>query len=128
MNSKKVFIIGFLFLSLAITACGTPSYRHLKRGNKYLNSGNLARAESEFRKSIQEDTSNPDAHFGLAYVLFRQDKLDQAIEEYQTGMKIEPEDPDSHYYLGLIYNEKNMLDQAREELRLYEKLRRSQKR
>lgn len=125
MAWKKSLI---LVLLLGLASCSTPSARHVKKGESYLNSGNLEKAEVEFRKANVENPDNAEAYFGLGYVLFRQDKLDEAIVEYKKGMKIDPNDPDSHYYLGLIYNEKNMQDEAREELRLYDKLKRSQKR
>lgn len=126
MNWKKILVIAPLILGL--TACGAPTARHIKRGRSYLNSGNLLKAEREFRKASMEDPDNADARFGLGYVLFRQDRLDEAIEEYKRGMEIDANDPDSHYYLGIIYNEKNMQDEAREELKLYDKLKRSNRR
>ena len=123
---KKILIVIPLVLGLA--ACGTPTQRHVKRGHSYLNSGNLTKAESEFRKANLQDPNNADAYFGLGYVLFRQDKLDEAVEEYHKGMALDPDDPDSHYYLGLIYNEKNMQNEAREELKLYDRLKRTGRR
>lgn len=126
MDWKKTLIA--LLLVFGLAACGTQTERHVKRGRSYLNSGNLTKAESEFRKANLKDPNNAEAYFGLGYVLFRQDKLDQAIEQYRKGIALEPDDPDSHYYLGLIYNEKNMQDEAREELKLYDKLKRSQRR
>lgn len=123
---KKTLIV--IALAAGLAACGTQTERHVKRGNSYLNSGNLIKAESEFRKASMKDPNNAEAYFGLGYVFFRQDKLDEAVQEYKRGMALDPDDPDSHYYLGLIYNEKNMQDEAREELRLYDKLKRTNRR
>jgi Tfp pilus assembly protein PilF len=125
MGWKKICT---LVLVLGLASCSSPSARHIKKGRVYLNSGNLDKAEVEFQKASAEDPENAEAYFGLGYVLFRRDRLDEAIEEYKKGMAIDPNDPDSHYYLGLIYNEKNMQDEAREELKLYDKLKRSQRR
>ena len=126
MSKRQVFILSFLVLGLA--ACATSSERHVKRGYRYLSSGQLVNAEREFRKAVQKDRENPQAYFGLGYAYFRENELDKAIFTYKQGIMIDPNDSDSHYYLGLIYNEKNMRKDAREEFKLFEKLKRSRSR
>lgn len=126
MPKLQVFILSFLVLGLA--ACSTPVERHVKRGQKYLKSGRVEKAEREFRQAIEKDSANPQAYFALGYALFRQEEFDKAAEAYKQGMRIDPHDPDSHFYMGLIYNGKNMQKEAREEFKLYEKLKRSRRR
>ncbi len=126
MSMLRIFILGIVVLGVA--ACSVAQDRHVKMGQKYLGSGQLEKAEREFRKAIEEDPANPRGHFGLGYTLFRQNEFDNALAAYREGVAIDPDDPDSHYYLGLIYNEKNMQEEARDEFKLYDKLKRSSRR
>ncbi len=126
MSMLRIFILGIVVLGVA--ACSVAQDRHVKRGQKYLGSGQLEKAEFEFRKAHEENPANPRGHFGLGYTLFRQNEFDSALAAYREGVAIDPYDPDSHYYLGLIYNEKNMQEEARDEFKLYDKLKRSSRR
>jgi tetratricopeptide (TPR) repeat protein len=125
-RARTIIVLGLV--ALWVAGCASPSERHIKRARRYLNLGNLGRAEREFRRAIIKDPSNAQAYFGLGYVFFRQDRLDEALDLYRRGMAIDPNDPDSHYYMGLIYNEKNMPEKAREEFKLYNKLKKAKRR
>lgn len=64
----------------------------LKVGGFYFKDGNYAGATARYKDALQRDPESPDAHFGLAQVLLKQNKRDEAIEHLQTYVKLAPDD------------------------------------
>ena len=64
----------------------------LKVGGFYFKSGNLAGATARYQDALQHDPDNPDAHFGLAQVLLKQNKRDEAARQLQAYVKLAPDD------------------------------------
>jgi len=76
---------------------------HWKLGLVYLAKGNLNEAESEFKKSIDMNPTNPaeiHKHLGLIYT--EQEKNNEAIGEYQEVLRLTPDDASVYEQLGDI--------------------------
>ncbi len=75
---------------------------------------NLAPAEEHYRKVIQLDPQNVQAHFNLGMLLDKNGKFDEAMEEMQKVMKIDPQNAEAFNYVGYSYADRNIrLDEAK---------------
>jgi tetratricopeptide (TPR) repeat protein len=95
------------------TAADTPA-NHVRRGRQELTGNLLDAAEFEFRTALKAEPNDPSAHRGLAEILRRRGKLDDAVKELQTSL----ESGDSaigRTTLAKIYLEQKKPDLARAE-------------
>ena len=69
-------------------------------------------SETLWRRALAVTTLNHRAHAGLAEVLARQGKTDEAIAEYREALRIVPAQADWRNNLGLLYVEKGMVMEA----------------
>ena len=49
-------------------------------------------ALARYRDALQHDPENPDAHFGLAQVLLKQSKRDEAVTHLKLYVQLAPDD------------------------------------
>jgi hypothetical protein len=63
-------------------------------------SDNLARAIQLFNEILQQDGTNPHAHFCLGIIFREQGKIDQARPHFQAVTTTDPNDAHAWYYLG----------------------------
>jgi tetratricopeptide (TPR) repeat protein len=61
---------------------------------------NLAGAVEEFRAAVKADPKQPDVHFGLGYLLWRQKQFPEAASEFQAELANDPNHVQSMIYLG----------------------------
>ena len=76
---------------------------HWKLGLVYLAKGDLAEAETEFKRSVEMNPTNPaeiHKHLGLIYT--EQAKLNDAVGEYQEVIRLTPDDASVYEQLGDI--------------------------
>ncbi len=64
----------------------------LKIGHFYYNDGNYAGATARYNDVLSHDAENPDAHFGLAQVLLKQNKQADAIAHLERYLQLAPDD------------------------------------
>ncbi len=64
--------------------------QHYKWGKQYMDAGNWAAAEKEFRLAIQYDPKWWGYRFDLAYVLEQEGRNDEAIGQYKTSISLRP--------------------------------------
>ncbi len=64
----------------------------LKVGRFYFKDGNLAGATARYKDALKRDPENPDAHYGLAEVLLKQNKRVEAAAELQRYLALAPDD------------------------------------
>jgi len=96
-------------------AGSSGSASHLRRARQLFTAGMLAEAEREFRAAIAENPNDAAAHRGLAEVLRRQDRSDQAIGELRVSLSLR-ETAAAHADLGRLYLEEQKPNLARPEL------------
>ncbi|MBW4593151.1 MAG: tetratricopeptide repeat protein, partial [Brasilonema angustatum HA4187-MV1] len=85
---------------------------HFNQGLALYKQGKLDQAIASYRKALQIDPNDRDAHNNLGNALYEQGKLDQAIASYRKALQIDPNDPNAHYNLGNALYEQGKLDQA----------------
>jgi tetratricopeptide (TPR) repeat protein len=68
---------------------GVSSFWYQVRGNNYLNSGELNKAEDEFKKAI-EAKPNESSYTSLGYVYQMQKRYEAALEQYDKALELNP--------------------------------------
>lgn len=83
-------------------------------GDSYFAMGTLDKAESAYRKAIEENPKNPDYYVSYATLLRREgpDKLDDAILRLKSAQRINPGDWRIQLQLGLCYQSKEQFADA----------------
>jgi len=79
--------------------------------------GNLAEAETQYKKALAKDPGCLDALIGYARLEDRQNNFDAAVKHYQKAIKKHPKDPSVRNDLGLCYHRRGMLPDATRELK-----------
>lgn len=83
----------------------------------------LAGAEAEFRKAVELDPNDADAHLQLGVVYDEQKEPDRAIREYLTAIQMNPKLVAAHYRLAQDYKRLGEKGKAEAEFAQYEQLR-----
>jgi superkiller protein 3 len=104
----------------------TPSFmtqasadEYLEQGIRLFQSGDFQGAEAAFRKAIQLNPNDAEAHNILGIVLFvQQGKLEEAITEFRQTIRIDPNDANAHKNLGAALYRQDKLEEAIAELKL----------
>jgi adenylate cyclase len=72
---------------------------------KSLHEFDWAGAEREFKRALQLNSGDSDAHFGYGITyLAPMGRLDEAVQEMQTSRDLDPLSPIANTYLGLAYH------------------------
>ncbi len=91
---------------------GDPELR-LELGRAYETCGDLAAAESEFRRATESDSGTAArAHVRLSVVLRRLGKVDEALTAAELAVAAESDDPDALRSLGHCKKSLGLLDDA----------------
>ncbi len=78
--------------------------------------GDDAGAVEQFRNAAKANPKEPNVHFGLGYLLWKQRHFDEAAEEFRAELENDPADQRARAYLGDSLVELNQYEQARPEL------------
>jgi peptidylprolyl isomerase/peptidyl-prolyl cis-trans isomerase B (cyclophilin B) len=81
-------------------------------GSQQINSGDLAGAEETFKKIVEQEADNAQAHSALAYIYFQQGMFDEAIAETEVLLELAPDDFANYANLAVLYQEKGDMDEA----------------
>jgi tetratricopeptide (TPR) repeat protein len=66
-------------------------------------SGDNAGATEQFRAAVRANPKEPNAHFGLAYLLWTQSQLTEAVTEFQAELDNDPQHLQARAHLGDSY-------------------------
>lgn len=78
--------------------------------------GNISGATEQFRAAVKANPKEPNAHFGLGYLLWEQKKYDEAAKEFLAELENDPTSVQARAYLGDTYVELNDYAKALPEL------------
>ncbi|HMW93240.1 MAG TPA: tetratricopeptide repeat protein, partial [Candidatus Obscuribacter sp.] len=84
-------------------------------GSLLTQEGDYAGAEEQYLAALNHNFYLVSAHYNLANLYVKQDKLNQAIKELKTCLKMQPHNAWAHNNLGVIYQKRNYLEEAAEE-------------
>ena len=105
-----------MLMSMASTTALAQSDRlEIRKGNKEFRAGNNQQAEVAYRKSIERNKANAEAHFNLGNALLAQGKDSAAIEEYQTAadlQKVPMRKAQIYHNIGVVCQSKKLYQDA----------------
>ena len=78
--------------------------------------GDNTGAIEQFRAAAKAKPTEPNVHFGLAYLLWKQSQFDEAAKEFQAELDNDPTHAEARAYLGDCYVELNDYAKAKPEL------------
>ena len=78
--------------------------------------GDNAGATEQFRAAVRANPKEPNAHFGLAYLLWAQSRFEEAAKEFQAELDNDAKHGQARAYLGDCYVQLNEFDKAKPEL------------
>ncbi|MBR7166798.1 MAG: tetratricopeptide repeat protein, partial [Bacteroidaceae bacterium] len=108
MQKIKYILLILVLFDFAGTAAQKTYREHLRSGNKIYADSIYDEAEVEYRKAIEKEPDNADAHFNLGNTLLFQNKAQEALKEYELAAQNEK---DKHR-LAQIYHNTGVLMQA----------------
>jgi len=90
---------------------------HFELAVSYQKRGEKAKAMEEYRKVIEIDPLNVEAHNNLGVIYKDMGKLNQAVKEFQTVLSMNPRQEKAHNNLGIIFYLQGNLQKAIQEFR-----------
>jgi tetratricopeptide (TPR) repeat protein len=78
--------------------------------------GDDAGAIEQFRAAIKANPAEPNVHFGLGYLLWKEHHFDEAAQEFKAELALDRDHQQARAYLGDSLVEMNQYDQALAEL------------
>jgi len=91
----------------------TPQKAHLNLGLLYLSQGRTEEAISQMRRAVEIDPKYYQAHYELASLLDRNDRLEEAAREYEVAAPAYRSSGEYHFRLGVTYMRLGQKDKAR---------------
>jgi tetratricopeptide (TPR) repeat protein len=86
-----------------------------QQGNQEQRTENLKKAKENFEKAIELKSDYAPAHFQIAMIYIRENKINQAIEKLESTKVVAPFDSGLAFQLGLVYYNNNQFDKAKAE-------------
>ncbi len=83
-------------------------------GLQYLNNKNYERAEDNFLKVFQLDSTHVACHYYLGNAYLEMGDTAKAVDQYNTALRYDPEYTDAHAKLATVYQRKNDIEKASE--------------
>ena len=113
-GSKKR-AVALLLVLVAMGASAQTDRMYIRQGNKQFRAGNFSDAEVSYRKALEKNDRNPQAHYNLGNSLLKQNKDSAAVAEFETASKLET-DPlmksQSFHNMGVICQKHEMFGEA----------------
>ncbi len=117
LKAKTFLLIGNrtaargVFLDL-LAASPDDLYSMNSLGYEALQCGDTVQAANYFERVARIASDKSSAHFNLAYVLEKLERLDEAEQEFGAAIAIEEKMDRAWYGLGLVYERMNRLNEA----------------
>jgi len=107
--------VAMLLVLVAMSATAQTDRQYIRQGNKLFRSGDFANAEVSYRKALEKNDRNAQAHYNLGNALLAQHKDSAAVTEFETASKMES-DPlrksQAFHNLGVICQQHQMFGEA----------------
>ena len=107
--------VALLLVLVAMSAAAQTDRQYLRHGNKQYRAGDFDNAEVSYRKALEKNDRNPQAHYNLGNALLAQHKDSAAVKEFETASKMET-DPlrksQAFHNLGVICQQHKMFGEA----------------
>lgn len=102
--AKKQFIEAKKYLIQAMSMTDDSYQVPLKLARVYFESGDLKRAETMYRKLLEEYTENPEIYESLGRILLKRRAYKEAIQAYVRAVELDDKDDQKFLALGKLYH------------------------
>jgi Ca-activated chloride channel family protein len=112
-NKKAVVAVLFLLVATSVQAQGDRLL--VRQGNKQFRAGNYAEAEVSYRKAVEKNPRNAQAHYNLGNALLGQRKDSAAVVQFENAAKQETNamrKAQSYHNIGVICQGQKQYAQA----------------
>ncbi len=112
-----------IYLELLKRLPDVPAVReqlHAKLAEIYLRGSDSTNAIEHIQALVHEDPTNPQTHYWLGYLYYRDRKADQACDQFKQAIVLSPDFAEAYYHLALAQLSAN---KAGESLETLEKIR-----
>jgi Ca-activated chloride channel family protein len=112
-NNKAVVAVLFLLVATGVQAQGDRLL--VRQGNKQFRAGNYAEAEVSYRKAVEKNPRNAQAHYNLGNALLGQRKDSAAVVQFENAAKQETNamrKAQSYHNIGVICQGQKQYAQA----------------
>jgi len=113
---KKSLILIILAI-VTITVHAQSDRQYIRNGNKLYKQQNYAKAEAEYRKSLDDNPNNPQAMYNLGCALMMQQKDSAAIAAYLKAAEVEKSKlrkAKAYHNAGVVFQQHNDYSHAAE--------------
>ncbi len=111
-RTVMAWVLGLSLLLIPQVGVAQSVDELFERGNAAQSQGRYEDAEQTWRRVLQIDPNNVDAHIWLGLALYYQGKLDEAIAAYNRAIQLNPELAEAHNNLGIALYDQGNLDEA----------------
>lgn len=108
-RKKSAVIVGIFLVTMALCnrtyfdiGFSNTSQMHFNLGLTYEKQGNLAMAEREYQKALEDNPQSATTLNNLGFVQFRLGKLEEAQAQFERSIHSEPQFAEAYNNLGLI--------------------------
>lgn len=102
----------YVFLNDEIKMNPRSDSAYAERGNLYMSEWKIGDAEIDYRKALEINPDNIEAHFGLGVAYHLSGNYESAIQQLWTVKALDLHFKDADWQLGMIYQKMNRLDKS----------------
>ena len=107
-------LFSFLIVTLVILAQCTEktSTQYVQDGHGFTKNARYDEALEAFKRAIELNPMNPDAHYGLGGIYNQKENYSSAEKAFSTTLKLDPTYVDAYYSLGYTYERMGKKEEA----------------
>ncbi|MCK4537565.1 MAG: tetratricopeptide repeat protein [Candidatus Krumholzibacteria bacterium] len=113
-----LYILILPILALAVTGCSDASIKHYNLGIEAADSGDIDRAISEWKESLEHRYDDSDTQYNLGMALLEKELYDDAAVHLLEAARLSPDDNEIQYACGKALEAKGALPEAKKAYRL----------
>lgn len=102
--ARKQFSDAKKYLIQAMSMADDDYQAAMKLANVYLESGDVKRAETLYRKLLEEDSENSEIYESLGKILLKRKAYKEAIQAYVRAVELDNKDDQKFLALGKLYH------------------------
>ena len=110
LKSKRMAESAEMWFKKAIESDAAFVLPHLSLGKMYLQEGDAARAQGEFREALAREPENPIALCEVGMILVNEGKGKEGVALFEVARKVEESYAPCYYYAGYAYGKEGPLE------------------
>jgi peroxiredoxin/predicted negative regulator of RcsB-dependent stress response len=112
LRSKRMAETAEMWFKKAIEADATFVLPHLSLGKMYLQRGDAALAQAEYKEALAREPGHPIALCELGLILVNEGKVGEGAALFEAAKKVEESYAPCYYYAGYAYGKEGKLEDA----------------